>query len=249
VHCYPSEKNYGFTHNYCDYFFDFNGPGTTQLMREQVAQDFIFNCSHFLRYRLNIECGLANIIAKSLFHRMTHDRLHYHTPVHILSIFLFAQFHKIELEDWERLAIWFHDAIYDIQSKNEMNESQSAAFMRAILPNGHDATNKTINHASNAILQTAYQDRSLEEVDEKYYKILDLDICNFCFPANGFKHASNALKAEYVPFMSVRAFTNVRRRFVDKMYKKKTFFRTNFFISRFESIVKSNLMLVTSEVV
>ena len=212
-------------------------------MRENVYHDFLFNCTHFLRYQLNMKEDIASVVAKTLLNRMLSNELHYHTPIHILSIFLFAQYHVIDLEPWERLAIWFHDAIYDSAAKSGMNEAQSSAFMRAVLPDGHDVTNPMINHAAKAIFSTG--DHQIADVDKKFHLIMDLDMCNFAWEASGYMACSESILKEFVPkVMTKRAFFNARRRYVDNMLKKGSFYRTNFFKERFESNVKSNLSLV-----
>ena len=86
-----------------------------------------------------VETGLpapySRAVAGSICELMSNDTLFYHNYIHPLAMFSFAEQNGIELELWERLAVWFHDAIYIKGNKN--NERRSADLVDALFKD-HD---------------------------------------------------------------------------------------------------------------
>ena len=87
----------------------------------------------------------------SLFESMSSCRVFYHTPMHIMSIFLFARENSIDISATEELALIFHDAIYRPGSTH--SEELSAAFMKSVLTET-GIPDSIINNASDMILST-----------------------------------------------------------------------------------------------
>lgn len=113
---------------------------------------------------LAISCSMGQLMSST-------DR-HYHTIVHINDIFRFVGARKMNLDTAEKIALYFHDAIYVIGQTPE-SEIQSANLMKSLL-SAYPVKRDVINDAETMILATA---RHLETVENnKVHRVLDLDI-------------------------------------------------------------------------
>lgn len=113
---------------------------------------------------LGIACAMGQLMSST-------ERF-YHTIVHINDIFRFVGMSKINLDPAEKVALFFHDAIYAI-GKTPESEIQSANLMKAML-SAYPVKPEIIADAEKMILATA---RHLETVeDNKVHRVLDLDI-------------------------------------------------------------------------
>ena len=218
---YDKQKGYEYHLNYCDHYFDLQRCSTWEY--EAVRTDFCRNLASFLRSQLQVEYSLSATIAHSVFVRMSDSGLHYHTPLHPLSAFLFAHRQGMKLEAWEQLAIWFHDSIFMPDAKGGLNEAQSAAFMRAIIPYGHMMENRTINEAERAILFTG--ELLQKDTDPQFDQVIDLDLCFLAWPPKAFDKAAKLVRRECDPFMSLRAFCVSQKRFFEGLLDKGNYFR------------------------
>lgn len=224
-----------------------------------VHGDFVSNLSQFLHDQYKINKNTATAIAESLYHRMADKSLCYHGPVHVLSIFSFAIQHGIELEPWQQLALWFHDAVYDPTAESGDNESSSIVFMTALLAqyteDGWAATQQSedgdLQKATNGIEATALHltpedicPRIFEvpAVDiPKYLLLLDLDICNFAWDEENFMASGQAIAEEFIPIHGEEKYEAGRKDFLKKLKAKgtKNFHSPEF--AQFEEIAQRNL--------
>jgi len=227
---------YEYHFDYCGHYFDLQRCETWQYVNVQA--DFVRNLTNFLRAQLQVHYSTACAIAHSVFIRMSDSNLRYHTPLHPLSAFQFAYQNGITLEPWEHLSLWFHDAIYTPDAKNGLNESQSAAYMRAIIPYGHLADNKVMNEAERSILFTA---EHLGEVEERFELVLDLDLCSLAWEPKVFDTAAKLVQRESNSFMSLRAFKVSQKRFFGGLAQKGSYFRTDKMIKAFEGKAQCNV--------
>mgnify|MGYP005853964587 CR=1 FL=1 len=176
-------------------------------------------------------------VAACLYQRMSDPALHYHTPLHILSMLSFAQDHGIELEPWQELAVWFHDAVYWPAAPHGENEHNSAIFMHALLSSVVKAD--VLDRAAAAIEATALHDHA--EVDPLHHWILDLDLCNFAWDRPNYAAASQNVAREFCSLVGPERYRTGRREFLSTMLSKGTFYRTALFQSRFEAAARANL--------
>ena len=181
-------------------------------------------------------------IMQSTFHANMNDKVFYHSPLHVLSILSFAQINGIALEDWELLAIYFHDAIYRPDGKK--NEINSIQFMLALLSDtGISST--VLSKTANGIQATAMH--LDEDVDPTVEKLLDLDIHIFSLPGAKYVEQSNNIRQEWVNedplFNGVTniEFTKGRIQFLEKFSSKKSIFRTDFFKKSWETNARNNI--------
>ena len=185
---------YSATQNYYENFSDVHD--MTQFERDVLKIRFIQRVCDFLetKTKTRMSANNAYAVAASLYARMSDRTLHYHTPVHIMAIFDFARTNYMDLKSWEELAIVFHDAIYEPSAANCMNEHSSALFMQAML---HPyIEEEVIDEVYNAIIATS-QHLENEEVDQKFHRLLDLDICNFAMPREDYKKTGILVRKEF----------------------------------------------------
>lgn len=184
---------YDFNADYCAGFSDLSD--NTESAWLILQQDFRHNLCRLLE-ALHVPASSAYCITESLFARMTDSALHYHTPIHILSIFQFVKEKKIRLAWWEEIALWFHDAIYVPGNGPGANEWASSKFMEAMLC--PYLSNVKLTQISMAIHHTALAYHLSTNVPSKYHLLLDLDLCNYAFPNPGEENSFVALLHEYL---------------------------------------------------
>src|SRR5690349_14927179 len=76
-----------------------------------IKSDFLFQFQ-ILFESLQCDSNYIQSIGQSLFNCMLSNKVYYHTPVHIMSIFDFIDGRNMTVENDMQLAIFFHDAIY-----------------------------------------------------------------------------------------------------------------------------------------
>lgn len=214
------------------YFFDIRKADFIQQQRQEDF--FVGDCAKFLNQTYNIYLDAAYAIAHCLFARMNDFRLHYHTPIHILSIFDFAREHKISLQHHETLAIWFHDAIYEPTNKN--NEERSTDFMIALV--SEYIPYEKYSAAANIIEDTA---RHLEPLQYNSSDlVLDLDISNFACDCVEHLTANEAIRREFSQYSDLE-FLKGRLDFLQKFLAKGFIYRTPIFKEKFETKAITNI--------
>jgi predicted metal-dependent HD superfamily phosphohydrolase len=133
---------------------------------------------------LAVSCAMGQMMAAT-------DRF-YHTIVHVNDIFRVVGTKKIALDPAEKVALFFHDAVYVVGQTPE-SEIQSANFMKAVL-SAYPVPRHVINDAETMILATA---KHLEDVENnKTHRILDLDIAGLGTAPNEFDSRSTLIGLE-----------------------------------------------------
>jgi len=215
-------------------FFDFlSAPA---LVKQHEEDRFISTCANFLKNKYNVNEDAAYAIAHCLFARMNDARLHYHTPIHVLSLFDFADDYQIHLQNHDKLAIWFHDAIYEINSAECRNETSSVDFMIALLQDYLDY---------NDYIKAAYiiEDTTMHLEPLKHNSsdlVLDLDLSNFAYNREMHNVANQAVRKEYSQY-SDQQFATGRLNFLKKFLNKGFIYRTPLFKDQFETIALTNI--------
>ena len=200
---------------------------TTQL-------DFVENMASFLEQH-DIVPFTASAIAAAVFERMSDERLHYHTPVHVLSMFQFAQneFPNETLASWEELAIWFHDSVY-IPQLPGTSEDLSIMFMRAMI---NPAFSETEIAAAQFAIETTAQHLELK-TNALYNTIMDLDVASAFL---GDVTSRNAAIRKEFDYVDDATFAKSRKSFFNKMIHKGFIFRSDIFKERYEAEAMENI--------
>ncbi len=194
-----------------------------------VKTDFISNITDLLR-DMGCNSYMTESIGYTLFSSMVHDKVYYHTPVHILYALSFAQDNHVPLENWEKLAIFFHDAIYRPGGKN--NEGNSAIFMNALLDNtGMDEHD--IAMATKAIESTA---RHLDDnIPQEHWNVMDLDLAGFASNPKPFNLQNQLIEMEFCQpkkngyGCTLEQFLQGRIAFLTALQNRKSMYHTELF--------------------
>lgn len=230
-----------FRQNYVEDFFNIHAEDTDEKF-EILQFDFLTHLGKFL-IKIGMDHDIAPNIAESLFRTMTHRKVHYHTPIRTLAIFQFsdriAKAAKIKrtLENWEELAIWFHNAIY--YPNFSSNATASARLMESYLA----GTNVNKTDLKRSISAVKVLGSPLEkDVSPEHCYIMDLSLSNYCLPEKTYRTCANLLTKEYSPYFSKENFIKKRIEFLSALSCKDKIFHTPYF-SCFEEAVRKRILV------
>jgi predicted metal-dependent HD superfamily phosphohydrolase len=189
---------------------------------------------HDLLSRLSLPTNVSTL--KELQARYAEPHRTYHNAGHIADCL--AQFdsasslaeHPAEVE----LALWFHDAVYDLQGTD--NEAESAAWAIGFLQR-HGSPPDVRQRVEAAILATRHQD-SPESADERL--LVDIDLSILGRAEEEYDEFEANIRAEYarVPWATYRLKrSEILQLFLDREW----LFATDWFRSRYESQARHNL--------
>lgn len=202
---------------------------------EQTRRDFLTQLGKLL-YRLGIGRDRAHQIAGELWSRMSDRDRHYHTPVHVLSMLSCAERAGVELSVADELAVWFHDAIYQVGGPHGANEDESAAWMEAmLLTAGADAA--VVHEAAEAIRWTAYHTQ--EQVPAQFHTLLDLDLWGLAADPSTFTRQSVAVRAE-MSHLDDEQYNRATVEFFRRLLQRPQIYRTTTF-ARFERVARDQV--------
>jgi predicted metal-dependent HD superfamily phosphohydrolase len=227
--------------DYVSKFFDIHENGFEAVSHTKT--DFCNGLEQLLT-DLGADQYMTNSISKALYHTMVNDKTHYHTPVHVLCLLSFAESNHIELTNVEKLAIYFHDAIYRPGVAPAVNEHASATFMHAILTGtGISATD--IKSATEIIHCTACH---LDDADfGSSNLVMDLDLSGFAANISPFRVQNECIEKEFFDkdkknygVEEVVMLTG-RLKFLELLAKRKYIYKTKWFLENCEKKARSNL--------
>jgi predicted metal-dependent HD superfamily phosphohydrolase len=164
-------------------------------------------------------------------HRFYHNLSHVHA-----LLFLAADFREIFSDyDCVRLAIWFHDAIYEPQRND--NESESAKLAVTHLSRFGLAKNK-IQKVEEMILATARHEASELDFDGKLF--LDLDLSILGADEEIYKKYSQAIRCEY-SFVPQVLYSEGRKKILENFLRREFIYFTGEMRFRFEAAARVNI--------
>lgn len=212
-----------------------------------IGEKFITDAKEFL-VSINVDSAIAESVGKCLFNSMFTNKTYYHTPFHVLSMLYFAEMRKSEfkLENYEKLAIFFHDAIYRPGAKD--NEKKSAMFMNSLLSYKDFAPLDNILWKATFIIETTAKHLEDNEFLPNYvFNIMDLDLMGFCSSPENFKIQNALIMKEFcqpdVPGYgcSLKEYYEGRLKFMKALNARKTIYRTKYFQDTFEALARHNI--------
>jgi predicted metal-dependent HD superfamily phosphohydrolase len=227
--------------DYVSKFFDIHENGFEALSHAKT--DFCNGLEQLLT-DLGADQYMTNSISKAVYHTMVNDKTHYHTPVHVLCLLSFAEANHIDLSNVEKLAIYFHDAIYRPGTAPAVNEHASADFMKAILT-GTGISQPDIEEATKIIHATA---RHLEDTDFGTANlVMDLDLSGFSANISPFRVQNECIEKEFCDkdkknygVEEVVMLTG-RLKFLELLSKRKHIYKTPWFLQNCEKRARTNL--------
>ena len=175
-------------------------------------------------------------LLRALLARYTEPHRHYHTLRHLEACF--AHFDAVRHEAIHapeiELALWFHDAVYEIRAAN--NELHSADWAHDVLLGaGVDAEAAQRVHA--LVMATCHN--TLPRTPDQQI-LLDVDLAILGAPTPQFDAYEAQVRAEYAS-VPEPAFRSGRRRILEQFLARERIFLTAHFNSRYEAQARANL--------
>ena len=175
-------------------------------------------------------------LAHTLLGRYAEPHRQYHTLQHLEACLQHFEAvrhtatHPAEIE----LALWFHDAVYDVPGAG--NETQSADWARDVLQAAGASTGVAARvHA--LIMATCHSTRP-QTPDQEI--LLDVDLAILGAPTALFDAYETQIRAEYASLPEA-AFRKGRRHILEEFLARGPIFHTPYFSSRYEVQARANL--------
>ena len=167
-------------------------------------------------------------------YREPHRRYHSVSHIeHCLRQFDLAA-DRMDEPDAVEMALWFHDAIYDIPTQD--NERRSAELFAARAGGrGSEQFRSTVHRL---IMVTAHLKASLQTLDESF--MVDIDLSSFGLPWEEFMRDTRAVRAEY-PHVPDSEFRPQQKKFLEFLAARPVFCFTEFFRHRHEARARKNI--------
>ena len=166
-------------------------------------------------------------------YREPHRR--YHTPAHIehcLRCFDLAT-DRMDEPDAVEMALWFHDAVYDVPT--EKNELRSAELFAARA--GGRGLERFRSNVHRLIMVTTHREPPAT-LDESF--IVDIDLSSFGLPWEEFLRDSIAVREEFLHVPDAEFYPR-HRKFVESLVARPAFCFTEFFRDRYEAQARENI--------
>ncbi len=163
-------------------------------------------------------------------HRKYHTLQHLHECLSLFETMLNAPDHSPEVE----MALWFHDAIYDLKSSN--NEDLSAAWAEKALLEASVATDSAAL-VRNLVLVTKHTDLPTTR-DEQV--LVDIDLSILGASEQRFAEYERQIRAEY-SYVPSLLFRIKRRTILQSFLNRPAIYNTPILHSRLEAKARANL--------
>ena len=167
-------------------------------------------------------------------YREPHRR--YHTAAHIEHCLgqLDLAAGRMDEPDAVEMALWFHDAIYDVPGPE--NELRSAElFAERAAGRGSEQFRSKVHRL---IMATCHLDPPPATLDESF--MVDIDLSSFGLPWEEFLRDSRAVRAE-LPHLTDDEFHPRQRKFLESLASRPVFCFTEFFRDRHEARARANI--------
>jgi predicted metal-dependent HD superfamily phosphohydrolase len=161
---------------------------------------------------------------------------HYHTLTHVANLLdTLDDFGEAASTPALRLAVWYHDAVYDTHADD--NEEQSAAYAAAAL-GGLGVPAPVIAETGRLILLTKTHEVRADEAAGKL--LLDADLAVLGAPPAEYDAYAAAIRREYgwVPDAAYRAG---RRRVLENFLRRPRIYVSGAIANRYEGPARQNL--------
>jgi len=196
-----------------------------------------------LLYDLGLETPHPRTITRIVLDLMLHTKRKYHTPVHVIGMFEWAEKHGIKLSKAQQLAIWFHDSIY--VAVREDSEERSSLFMKALV--GGLVSPEILSEAHRIIISTRYHlvDGMLviegKRISDSEKLVMDLDLSHFAREEEVCLYADQLVKEEFVPLVREEDYEKGRIDFFKALLARKSIYKTDLFKEQFEDKARENI--------
>ncbi len=191
-------------------------------------------------WRRSLSTGVVDNLSSDLYHRLiqAYREPHrvYHTLKHIENCFAMLQKvrHLVKKPDALALAIWFHDAIYDLSAVT--NEQRSADWFMMETDGLFDDELRRLVYAH--IMATLHSGKEIQSHDSRF--MVDIDLSSFGLPWTEFLSDSNRVREERCDISDEEYFTK-QYGFHKELLERPRFFRSDYFFHHYEKQARQNL--------
>jgi len=182
--------------------------------------------------------GMSNKAFDALCASYSEPHRHYHTLDHVVALFDTLEEYADEVGDASRLAfaVWYHDAVYDPQAKDneERSAERAAKEMKAF-----GAHPLLIDRVSKLILATKnHMGATAGDYDDDVF--LDADFCILGAPTETYNQYVSGMREEYA-HLSDDEWKKGRGGFLEKVAVAPRIFRTGIFEGAYAKQARANI--------
>lgn len=185
---------------------------------------------------LNLNCPDNRSTFDELQRAHAEKHRHYHTHNHINA--MLQHFDKISAQlnrpSLVELAIWFHDAIYNVYKKN--NEKKSAEWAQRFLTQ-NQATEEDAGYVYDLIMATCHN--AVPTIADTRY-LVDMDLTILGTSETVFQHYEVCIRKEY-RWVPMPIYQRNRKKVLESFLKRPTIYLTDYFKETFEVKARENL--------
>ncbi len=159
----------------------------------------------------------------------------YHTLQHLYECLVLLDSIRSDLKDAYsvELALWFHDAIYDPQAKD--NELKSAELFGRYM--AHDLSVEIVKKIKRWII-TTQKHEATDELDLQF--LLDIDLAILATSPARFAEYEQQIQQEYA-WVDPDVYSIKRKEVLAHFYQTESLYQTEYFQQNFEQRAKQNL--------
>ncbi|MBC9228630.1 metal-dependent hydrolase [bacterium SPL81] len=159
----------------------------------------------------------------------------YHTVQHLYECLVLLESIRVDLNDANAvaLALWFHDAVYEPQAKD--NELKSAELFEQYL--AQDLSIDIVEKIKRWIIATQKHEAT-DELDLQF--LLDIDLAILAASPERFEEYEQQIQQEYA-WVDPDVYSIKRKQVLAHFYQTEPLYQTEYFQQNFEQRAKSNL--------
>jgi predicted metal-dependent HD superfamily phosphohydrolase len=172
----------------------------------------------------------------SLLRKYTSPRRYYHDIVHIENSLVELDKVKELAEDPRKieLAIWFHDAVYDPERRD--NEEKNAEYAEDTLRES-GLPEEQVRSVANMIKATSHR-YNVEDGDTGL--MLDIDLFILGKPGNMYGDYTEKIRKEY-SHLPMEEYARNRMRFLRGLLERESIYHSRYFRERYEETARGNI--------
>ncbi len=176
-----------------------------------------------------------------LVKRYSEPHRHYHTLEHVQRCLekLDQAVALIKDPDAVEMALWLHDAIYNLNMKD--NEQRSTEILQVYA--GENADSVFLQKVCDLIMATAHHEIP-EDQDACF--IADIDLYSFGQSWDDFRVDEQLLRKEHICTADEHYYPE-QLRFLNMLQDRPTFFLTDFFRQRYEQVAQDNIQKLIAQ--
>jgi predicted metal-dependent HD superfamily phosphohydrolase len=192
---------------------------------------------HWQAYWVDLNAkGSGQALMQSVWEAYGEKQRHYHTVQHLEEcLSLFEQYQYLAKSPAEiAMAIWFHDAVYDVYAHD--NEEQSARWAKtSLIEHGVDIS--SVHRVVDLILATKHDH---EPSDADAILLVDIDLAILGADPARFDEYEQQVRDEYAYVLDA-VFYPKRAEILTAFLSRESIYKTPALNSRFEAQARTNL--------